>query len=150
MRPDSPQWIAAKAEGDRAEIALASFFAERGWAAFKALGQADYDLQLQANVEVKHDLQAANTGNVAIEVAYRGQASGIVTSRAGWWAIVIGEEAVAMKTDELRLLVMAPGNRRVRGGDENRVELVLIALEKLRKPKKGVHWIKLPALAGAE
>ena len=89
MRPDSPQWIAAKAEGDRAELAIAAWFRDkRGWETYKALGRTDFDLLLQCQVEVKHDLQAPKTDNVAIETAYRGQPSGIITSKATWWVIV--------------------------------------------------------------
>jgi hypothetical protein len=66
MRADSPQWLTAKAEGDRAELAVAEWFRHRGYEPYKALGLADFDLLLQCGVEVKHDLQAPSTGNFAI------------------------------------------------------------------------------------
>jgi hypothetical protein len=149
MRPDSPQWIAAKVVGDRAELALADYFRNLGWNTLRALGRADFDLQLQCDVEVKNDLRASETGNVAIEIAYGNQASGIMTSRATWWAIVAGDECYLCKTDELRRVIVEPALRRVYAGDGAKSEIVLVSLERLRKVKT-VKVVKLPALAGAE
>ena len=39
-RPDSPQWLAAKAVGDTAELAVAEWFAARGYLVAKTLGLA--------------------------------------------------------------------------------------------------------------
>ena len=63
MTLDSPQWIAAKAEGDRAELAIAGWFRQRGWQTYKTLGQVDFDLLLQCKVEVKSNPKALETGN---------------------------------------------------------------------------------------
>ena len=43
-RPDSPAWITCKAEGDRAELAIAEWFRGRGFDTFKTLGDAPFDL----------------------------------------------------------------------------------------------------------
>ena len=73
MREDSPTWTVAKAKGDQAEDAIASWFRdERGWQTYKTLGRADFDLLLQCEVEVKRNLRTAETGNVAIETHSRG------------------------------------------------------------------------------
>lgn len=149
MRPDSPHWIAAKAKGDRAELALADYFRTLGWSTLRALGRADFDLQLQCDVEVKNDLKASETGNVAIEIAYGNQASGIMTTRATWWAIVVEEFCYLCKTEELRCLILEKTCKRTFGGDGGKSQLVLLPLERLRKAKT-VKAVKLPALAGAE
>jgi hypothetical protein len=142
LRTDSPQWIAAKGEGDTAELAVADFFRDRGWATFKALGNAAFDLLLQCEVEVKRDLRAPETGNVAIETAYRGQPSGILVSKAAWWAIVVGDVGYIVKTDLLRRFVLSHRFREVAAGDEQLATVRLVPVPKLAE-LKGVYSIDL-------
>lgn len=142
-RADSPQWITAKAAGDRAELAVAEWFRERGYEPYKSLGMADFDLLLQCGVEVKHDLQAMETNNVAIEVGYRGQASGIMTSTANYWAIVVGPEAFIVATVELRNLALGADVREVAAGDGRMARVRLLPVKQLRNAK-GVQAIMLP------
>jgi hypothetical protein len=144
MRPDSQQWIAAKAEGDRAELAIAVFFQKYGWQTLKTIGLADYDLQLQCNVEVKNDLKAKETGNVAVEIEYRGNASGIMLSKAAWWAIVVGDEAILVKKDKLRQFVLNNDFREVQGGDGMHATLRLVPIDRL-KALDGAHVVPLSA-----
>lgn len=146
MRPDSAQWIAAKAHGDRAELAIAEWFRAYGWQPFKTLGRAEYDLLLQCSVEVKQDRKALETGNAAIEVAYRGKASGLVDSTAAWWAIVVGEEALLVKTETLRHYVLRDNFSEVSGGDGGSATLRLVPLDKLKR-LKGLHVISLREMA---
>ncbi len=144
MSPDSASWIAAKAQGDKAEEAIALFISDNyGWQTYRACGRADFDLLLQCEVEVKHDLKARETGNVAIEVEHRGQASGVMTSRALWWAIVIGSEAVLIKTDALRQTALGGRFRTAYGGDGGASKLILVPIDKLRTGK-GARVIPLP------
>ncbi len=142
MISDSPQWIAAKAEGDRAEYAVAEWFKGRGFEPYKTLGLAGFDLLLQAQVEVKHDLKAPETGNVAVETAHNGDPSGILTSRATYWAIVVGNEAIIMKTDELRAFVLRSRFPEVAAGDRKSSTIRLIPVERLRK-LKGARSVQL-------
>ncbi len=146
MTPDSPQWVAAKAEGDRAELAIAVWFRERGWQTYKTLGRADFDLLLQCEVEVKNNPKALETGNVAIETAHRGNPSGIMTSQATWWVIVVGQEATIVKTEDLQRFVLTGKFREVGAGDERASIVRLVPVERLQK-LKGSHTIELP---GAE
>lgn len=81
-RPDSAQWLTAKAVGDRAEIAVAEWFSGRGYVVFKTLGLASFDLLLQTSVEVKHDRQADRTQHVAVEIECNGKPSDIITTEA--------------------------------------------------------------------
>jgi hypothetical protein len=142
-RPDSPQWVIAKAEGDHAELAVAQWFRARGYEPFKALGQASYDLLLQTTAEVKHDLRAAETGNVAIEIQYSGQGSGIVNSPATFWAIVVGQEAMVVKTATLRGLVFGHEWPERRAGDGHRSLIRLVPVEMVRAAPD-VRVIQLP------
>ena len=136
-RPDSPAWITCKAEGDRAELAIAEWFRGRGFDTFKTLGDAPFDLLLQAAVEVKRDLKAAQTGNVAIETRYNGQPSGILTSTASYWAIVLQTEAVIIKTEKLRDLVLTGKFRETRAGDHLAATVRLVPVERLKAAKVG-------------
>lgn len=131
-RPDSPQWLAAKAAGDEAELALANWFMARGWRAYLTPGQGDIDVLVQCFFEVKHDMQAERTGNVAIETAYRGKPSGIITSRADFWAIVVGNQAFVAETPKLRATVLKGSFTEVRGGDGGASRVRLVPLDKLR------------------
>lgn len=131
-RPDSPQWVAAKTEGDRAALAVAEWFQGRGFAVLQTIGKASFDLQLQANVEVKHDLRAIETGNIAIEIAYNGKPSGIYQTDAVWWAYVVGSDAIITKIDVLRILVEREGNVPRKAGDGGRATIVLVKLADLR------------------
>jgi hypothetical protein len=133
IRPDSPSWTAAKGHGDHAEHAIADWFRGRGFEPFLSIGPAQFDLLLQCRVEVKHDLRARETGNVAIEVEYNGQASGIKTSQAAWWAIVVDREAHLVKTPELLRLVMQGSHRVVPAGDGQRSRVALVPIEDLRR-----------------
>ncbi len=146
---DSPQWIAAKSAGDRAELAIAEWFREQGWQPFKTLGRAEFDLLLQCEVEVKRDLKAAETGNVAVEISYRGQPSGIMTSKANWWAIVLEREALITKTTTLQRFTLTGDFKEVSAGD-NRASVVRLVPVAQLKDLKGVFVVPMPELAGSE
>ena len=141
-QPDSPQWIAAKAEGDRAELAVAAWFKGRGFEPYKSLGLSGVDLLLQCFVEVKNDLMALETGKVAIETAYRTQASGIMTSPANFWAIVVGGEAIIVETATLRDFVLRGRFREVQAGDNRAARVRLVPVDKL-KALRGVRVISV-------
>jgi hypothetical protein len=145
-RPDSPQWIAAKAEGDRAELAIATWFKGRGFSALKTLGDAPFDLLLEAEVEVKRDRKAATTGNVAIEVRDHGQPSDILTSRTIYWAIALDGEAVIVKTDALPDFMLTGKFREVAAAEHLASTVRLAPVAKL-KALKGAQVIELPEVA---
>ncbi len=143
IRPDSERWIAAKAHGDRAELAIAAWFSRRGFEPYKTLGPADFDLLLQCSIEVKNDMKALETKNIAVETHHRGQPSGILTSRATFWAIVVGSEAFIVETGRLRELVLSGGWRGVQAGDDLAATLRLIPVNTLRSTPF-VRVVKLP------
>jgi hypothetical protein len=144
-RPDSQSWIAAKANGDRAEVAVAVWFQSVGFDVFSTIGRASFDLLLQAQVEVKRDLRAVRTGHVAVEVAYNGQPSGIITTTATWWAIVIGQEAVIVAADALRQYVLTTSLREVVAGDMGKSLIRLVPNDALKRlPKSKVVTLPKP------
>lgn len=148
-RPDSPSWIAAKAEGDRAELAVAKWFKANGFEVYRTCGQAEFDLLLQSRCEVKCDLRSETTGNVAVEVAYRGTPSGILTSPADFWAFVLPGETVIVKRQELLSAVLSGRYREVQAGDGSASTVKLVPVEKL-KALKGRRIIKLSEVAAME
>lgn len=140
---DSPEWVAAKADGDTAEIAVAGWFQSVGFDVFKTLGNVAFDLLLQCKVEVKRDRRAAETGNVAVEVEYRGQSSGIHTSQATYWAFVLDGEALIIKTRSLRDLIASSEFQERRAGDGGNAVVKLVPVAQLRAVKD-VRQVQLP------
>jgi hypothetical protein len=142
MRPDREEWVVAKAEGDVAETAIARWFRRKGWEPYRTVGHTDFDLLLQTSVEVKNDRMAARTGNIAFETHYRGQPSGLLTSGAGYWAVVVDETAFIARTDALLRYVQAHDFKEVQGGDQRASTLRLMPIDKLRE-LPGVQVVNL-------
>lgn len=106
-----------------------------------------YDLQLgqiherwlgevltNASIEVKRDYVAAQTGRVFVEFESRGNASGLATSEAEYWAFVLSGHRVAiLPTERLREICRAKfrAGKVVRGGDNNTSRGVLVELGEL-------------------
>ena len=143
-RPDSQSWIDAKAKGDAAQNAAADFFTKRGMLVTMTHGRAPFDLLLQAQLEVKNDLRAVETNNVAIEIRYDGQPSGLMTTQATWWLIAVGAEGFLLKADSLRQCALGSPFKKVRGGDNNKSELILVPIQVIRQHTHAV----IPILEG--
>ena len=116
-RPDSPQWLAASAVGAHGVELVADWFKARGYEVWHTLGRENIDLVLQTRMEVKTDMKALQTGNVAIETQYNGAPSGICTSTAPYWGIVVGDEAFMVDTRRLRDTVLRGNYPEVPAGD---------------------------------
>lgn len=142
MRPDSPSWTEAVAAGDAGELAIQALFTRAGFQCWRIREERGFDLFASARIEVKHDRRAAETGNVAIETEYRGRPSGIVTTAADLWAIVVGDEAVVLPVPALRELAMS--SPEVRGGENRQSVLRLVPLEAL-KACKGARRLRMGA-----
>jgi hypothetical protein len=102
---------------------------------FQTVGQVAFDLMLQCRLEIKHDLQAAKSGHVAIEVQHRGKPSGIMVSSAAWWCIVLDQEGVLLKADELRKAVITRRFREAAAGDRGASIVKLVPVEVLKAMK---------------
>ncbi len=131
-RPDSPSWTAAKKRGDEAELAVAELFKARDCDVTKTLGPDGYDLLVQTRLEIKHDLQAQKTGNVAVEVRYKDKPSGIMRTRADRWVFVVGGTAYMVRTGQLRALVESGNFPELPAGDGNLARVRLVQLDTLR------------------
>jgi len=83
----------------------------------------DFDLSisgLRLTFEVKNDLMAAQTGNIAIEYECRGKPTGLATSKAGFWIYKFAGSLWVVPTAVLRqkLLIEKRYFRQVSGGDK--------------------------------
>lgn len=94
------------------------------------------DLLRGKTVEVKRDYLAGRTGNLFVEFSSRGKASGLATTRADFWAFILdGERVIIVPVGflQLRARQAYKEGRRVRGGDSNTSEGVLVRIEELVK-----------------
>ncbi len=132
--------------GEAIEQAVGRWAISRGWTALRTCGcVAGYDLLLQCTVEVKFDRMAVSTGNVAVEVEFRGKPSGIETTTAPWWCLVVGDVGYIVRTSKLRALAYTCEERP--GGDGKQAVLRLVPLEKLAAI---AHQVHLPGISPAE
>lgn len=82
-------------------------------------------------LEVKVDRYAGvKSQNVAIEVAYKGNPSGLTTTEASMWCIFIKGQCWTVKTETLRELIK--GRKTIMGGDYKASEMVLLPIDVLR------------------
>lgn len=130
---DSPSWISAKELGDAAELAVARAFAERGYRVDRALFErAGEDLILTRRVEVKHDVRALESSHVALEIARDGAPSGLATTTADWFLVVVGAVAHVAPPSVWRAHAEDTRWRTVEGGDGGRTRMVLVPLSVIR------------------
>lgn len=88
---------------------------------------------LGKKIEVKNDLQAHITGNVYIEYESRGRRSGISTTEAEFYCIVIKSRFIIIPTDELKEMCRKHLGtwRDKKGGDSNTSKGILLPLKDL-------------------
>lgn len=81
-------------------------------------------------IEVKTDLLTQKTGNVFIEYSSRNKPSGIATTQADYYAIVVNETIILKTTTELKSIARKYLNtkRDVLGGDNNTSKGVLVPI----------------------
>ena len=88
--------------------------------------------------EVKRDFQVSDTGNVAVELEYKGNKSGLNATESPYWVFWLSGEryrdevAVVITTDRLKRV--SDGCRETNGGDGRYSRLRLVPVQKLVKP----------------
>ena len=94
---------------------------------------------LGCKIEVKNDQKAHITGNVFIEYESRGKRSGIATSEAEYYCIVILNRFIILPKDELKAICRKyiGTNRDVLGGDNNTSKGILLPIKDLISGNKG-------------
>ena len=96
----------------------------------KAINDHSCDIEYQVKVEVKTDREWRRTGNVAIEYKYKGEPSGISTTQAHIYVYVLDgiSSMWYVQTDALRAYLKNITAKRVKGGDDNMSDLILLTL----------------------
>ena len=104
----------------------------------------EYDIIVKQNssetkYEIKADRLSYKTGNVCIEIAYKGQPSGITSTASDYWGYFVikseGYDLYLIPTDELKQMIFSKPSKykSIRGGDGRNSDLVLISLKELDK-----------------
>ena len=87
--------------------------------------------------EVKTDVYPKDTGNIAIEIRYKGKPSGISHTEADWFIYwyrdILFNNVWMIKVSDLKSLIKKSNFKIVNGGDDNQSQLVLIPRKEYRK-----------------
>jgi len=88
------------------------------------------DIEYKVIVEVKTDREWQRIGNVAIEYKYRDKPSGISTTEAQIYVYVLDGVSAFwyVGVDELKTFLKNTACKRVKGGDDNMSDLILLTL----------------------
>tara|TARA_R110000824_G_scaffold38868_1_gene118252 strand:- start:469 stop:897 length:429 start_codon:yes stop_codon:yes gene_type:complete len=98
-----------------------------------------YDIfipELDCGIEVKHDCQAHETGNILIEYSCNGIPSGIITTRARVWVYETKFVLLWLETCQIKNMIIEYETRRWRGiprDATSEVEAHIIPLEIAKK-----------------
>ena len=102
-------------------------------------------LKEDGKIEVKTERDTwATTGNIAVEIRFKGQPSGLAKTKADWWfhILTLDGEMVTMvcfPVDKLKQIVKELLDKKlvkkVMGGDNNDSELLLVPIDKLLSKK---------------
>ena len=127
-----------KMDGDTAEQHLLEHIQKLYPKAYREIGKVkEHDIvipELQKTIEVKNDLKAEETGNIAIEISKKdGTPTGINVSTANWWAIFANKELFFLERKKLKTYCETSKLRTVFGGDNWGVKMYLIPIEELKK-----------------
>tara|TARA_R110000824_G_scaffold118491_4_gene270786 strand:+ start:2387 stop:2860 length:474 start_codon:yes stop_codon:yes gene_type:complete len=115
-----------------------------------------YDIKMYSNKhkkevlwEVKTDIYPEDTGNMAIEIRYKGNPSGISHTKAEWFAYYYRDipfrNVWMIKVEDLKNIIKENSFTIIMGGDDKNSQLVLIPREKY-KEKFLIDTIKLNKL----
>ena len=95
----------------------------------------------KGGIEVKTERGAwKKTGNIAIEIRYKGNPSGLSTTNADWWVHILSnngdiDTALMFKVNKLKKKISKLVSRKeahiVMGGDNSDSEIVLVPISKL-------------------
>lgn len=111
---------------------------ETTWYDCARLVQKGRKIELVTFVEVKYDLESANSGRIAVELAFKDTASGLQASdAASLWAYGLGgtDEVLLIYRSDFRRLI-AENRAKIQylhGGDGNESYMALIPLDVMRQ-----------------
>lgn len=122
-------------KGLEAEVLYAEHLLSQGFKVIRTHGlNKDWDIGVYENniilntFEIKRDIISDRSGNLAIEVAFKGSKSGITATKADYLVIYAKGKVYELKTQEFKewLILNKPYLKYVRGGDNNESIMALI------------------------
>jgi len=95
----------------------------------------------KGKIEVKTERgKWLETGNIAIEIRYRGRKSGLAITESDWWFHILSEKGkvkgmICLPVEELknicRAMIKNGTAKKVMGGDDNESEMLLLPIKEL-------------------
>ena len=95
----------------------------------------------KGKIEVKTERDKwIETGNIAIEIRYRGKKSGLAITESDWWFHILSEKGkvkgmICLPVEELknicRVMIKNGTAKKVMGGDDNESEMLLLPIKEL-------------------
>ncbi len=85
-------------------------------------------------IEVKNDIMAQGTGNLAIEMYKQsGEASGIMASESDFWVIFAADEIYMLDRPALKDYIRTANHRVVMGGDRKATQMMLVPIDDIKQ-----------------
>tara|TARA_R110000868_G_scaffold244629_1_gene500999 strand:+ start:1068 stop:1448 length:381 start_codon:yes stop_codon:yes gene_type:complete len=98
-------------------------------------------LAKEQTIEVKRERDKwATTGNIVFEIRCNGVPSGLSATKSDWWAHILSiagqpQSVILLRTEKLkerlRELITSKHLKITRGGDGNRVEMILLPIDEI-------------------
>jgi len=132
-------WEQDLKEGEEVEGKFANLLFSKGYVnTFRTEGKTKYDIisinpktdQL-ISFEVKYDRMCSETGNVAIEVAYNGKPNSISLASCKYVVYYVEEKFYSI--DSVILSWLLKDKDKVKGGDDNKSDLVLLSMKEFKE-----------------
>jgi len=131
--------------GQQAVDAILDYLIDQGHTAFELEGKKDQkkgDICIlrsddsEFNIEVKHDVMAARTGNLCFEITNGRKLTGIMATKSDgvYYVVPRGnyKEVFAFNTDKLKKYLHLPGKAEVKnGGDRKKFMLALVCINQI-------------------
>ena len=124
--------------GDKAEDTILQILHESGFPnAYRVNGkEARWDIiipEINKKLEIKNDVKAEKTGNLAIEIYKKnGNPSGIMISESDFWIIFAAKEIFMLDRVELKNYTSNGTHKITWGGDNFATQMALISIETIR------------------
>tara|TARA_R110000744_G_scaffold266254_1_gene380257 strand:+ start:3204 stop:3677 length:474 start_codon:yes stop_codon:yes gene_type:complete len=124
-------------EGQKGEKIIAMYLVCQGMKWVHLNNDYKYDIMMhsekhdkEVSFEVKTDVYPKDTGNIAVEIRYKGKPSGVSHSEAEWFMYWYRDlpfnNLWMIKVADLKSLIKKNKFHIVKGGDDNQSQLVLI------------------------
>ncbi|ANS03895.1 hypothetical protein [uncultured Mediterranean phage uvDeep-CGR2-AD3-C191] len=134
--PAHPENVAEKASEEVVFCDDSRFDIDLGYGQQGEQRAADLLSMTASKIEVKTDRLWKTTGNIALEVKWRGRPSGLATTKADYWIFILadGDEdfsKLIFSVKRLKRIARRFKHNFRYGGDDNQSKLILVPLAEL-------------------